>query len=198
MAYPERDFLPGRRPGRRWLLTAGLATLALPAMARRSLAGLNPDLARGAMERFVPARTPKPLPNVEFQDANDKPLNLAAFRGRAVLLNFWATWCAPCVKEMPSLDRLQAALPKDRFIIVPLSIDGPTKPKVVPFYKEQKLSRLGIYFDKGRKAMQGLDVTLLPTSILIDPTGRELGRIEGDADWDMPESIELMKAAIAA
>lgn len=198
MAYPERDFLPGRRPGRRLLLAGGLAALALPAMARRSLAGLNPDLVRGAMERFVPARAPKPLPNIEFQDANDKPLNLVAFRGRAVLLNFWATWCAPCVKEMPSLDRLQAALPKDRFIIVPLSIDGPTKPKVVPFYKEQKLSRLGIYFDKGRKAMQGLDVTLLPTSILIDPAGRELGRIEGDADWDMPESIELMKAAISA
>jgi thiol-disulfide isomerase/thioredoxin len=198
MAYPERDFLPGRRPGRRLLLSGGLAALALPAMARRSLAGLNPDLARGAMERFIPARAPKPLPNVEFQDASDKPLDLADFRGRAVLLNFWATWCAPCVKEMPSLDRLQAALPKDRFIIVPLSIDGPTKPKVVPFYKEQKLSRLGIFFDKGRKAMQGLDVTLLPTSILIDPTGRELGRIEGDADWDMPESIELMKAAIAA
>ena len=95
-------------------------------------------------------------------------------------------------------DRLQAALPKDRFVIVPLSIDGPTKPKVVPFYKEQKLTQLGIYFDKGRKAMQGLDVTLLPTSILVDPAGRELGRIEGDADWDMPESIELMKAAIAA
>ncbi|TAJ83312.1 TlpA disulfide reductase family protein [Reyranella sp.] len=194
MAYPERDFFPGRR----LVLAGGLAALALPATARRSFAGINPDLARGAMERFVLVKRPKPLANVEFQDANDKPLNLSKFRGKAVLLNFWATWCAPCVKEMPSLDRLQAALPKDRFIIVPLSIDGPTKPKVGPFYKDQKLSQLGIYFDKGRKAMQGLDVTLLPTSILVDPAGRELGRIEGDADWDMPESIELMKAAIAA
>jgi len=194
MAYPERDFLPGRR----LVLAGGLAALALPATARRSLAGLNPDLARGAMERFVPAKKPKPLANVEFQDAGDKPVSLSKFRGKAVLLNFWATWCAPCVKEMPSLDRLQAALPKDRFVIVPLSIDGPTKSKVMPFYKEQKLTQLGIYFDKGRKAMQGLDVTLLPTSILVDPAGRELGRIEGDADWDMPESIELMKAAIAA
>lgn len=194
MAYSERDFLPGRR----LVLAGGLAALALPATARPSLAGLNPDLARGAMERFVPAKAPKPLANVEFQDAGDKPICLSKFHGKAVLLNFWATWCAPCVKEMPSLDRLQAALPKDRFVIVPLSIDGPTKPKVVPFYKEQKLTQLGIYFDKGRKAMQGLDVTLLPTSILVDPAGRELGRIEGDADWDMPESIELMKAAIAA
>lgn len=194
MAYPERDFLPGRR----LVIAGGLAALALPATARRSMAGLNPDLARGAMERFVPAKKPKPLANVEFQDANDKQISLSKFRGKAVLLNFWATWCAPCVKEMPSLDRLQAVLPKDRFIIVPLSIDGPTKPKVVPFYKDQKLTQLGIYFDKGRKAMQGLDVTLLPTSILVDPAGRELGRIEGDADWDMPESIALMKAAIAA
>ncbi|MBL0901432.1 MAG: TlpA family protein disulfide reductase [Reyranella sp.] len=155
-------------------------------------------MATGAMERFKLAGKPKPLADVEIQDFSDRPLRLSGFRGRALLLNFWATWCAPCVKEMPSLDRLQAALPKDKFLVLPLSIDGPTKPKVEPFYRDQKLKQLGIYFDKGRKAMQALDVTLLPTSILVDPNGRELGRIEGDADWDMPESIALMKAAIAS
>ena len=102
--------------------------------------------------------------------------------GKKLLINFWATWCVPCVKEMPSLDRLQAMFPQDKFLVLPLSIDGPTKPKVAPFYKDQKLANLGLYFDKGRKTMQGLDVTLLPTSILVDAQGRELGRIEGDAD----------------
>lgn len=194
MAHPVPNFLLGRR----YILCGALAAVALPAIAAPSLAGVKPDMAKGAMERFKLAAQPKPLPDLEIQNADDKPMKLGDFKGKVVLLNFWATWCAPCVKEMPSLDRLQAAFPKDEFLIVPLSIDGPSKPKVAPFYKDQKLANLGIYFDKGRKAMQGLDVTLLPTSILIDPTGRELGRIEGDADWDMPESIELMKAAFAA
>lgn len=192
MAHPQRDFLPGRRS----VLAGGIGALALPVLAGQAFAGVKPDMAKGSMERFKLAATPKPLPDLEIQNADDKPLKLSDFKGKVVLLNFWATWCTPCVKEMPSLDRLQAAFPKDRFLIVPLSIDGPTKPKVAPFYKDQKLANLGIYFDKGRKTMQGLDVTLLPTSILVDAKGRELGRIEGDADWDMPESIALMKAAM--
>ncbi|HQS17318.1 TlpA disulfide reductase family protein [Reyranella sp.] len=192
MAHPQRDFLPGRRS----VLAGGIAALALPLLAGRAIAGVKPDMAKGSMERFKLAAQPKALPDLEIQNADDKPMKLSDFKGKVVLLNFWATWCTPCVKEMPSLDRLQAAFPKDKFLIVPLSIDGPTKPKVAPFYKDQKLANLGIYFDKGRKTMQGLDVTLLPTSILVDAKGRELGRIEGDADWDMPESIALMKAAM--
>lgn len=192
MAHPVPNFLPGRR----YILCGALAAVALPATTAPSLAGVKPDMAKGAMERFKLAAQPKPLPDLEIQNADDKPMKLSDFKGKVVLLNFWATWCTPCVKEMPSLDRLQAALPKDKFLIVPLSIDGPTKPKVAPFYKDQKLAHLGLYFDKGRKTMQGLGVTLLPTSILVDAQGRELGRIEGDADWDMPESIALMKAAM--
>ena len=192
MAHPQRDFLPGRRS----VLAGGIAAVALPLLAGRAIAGVKPDMAKGAMERFKLAAQPKALPDLEIQNADDKPMKLSDFKGKVVLLNFWATWCTPCVKEMPSLDRLQAAFPKDKFVIVPLSIDGPTKPKVAPFYKDQKLANLGIFFDKGRKTMQGLDVTLLPTSILVDAKGRELGRIEGDADWDMPESIALMKAAM--
>ena len=135
------------------------------------------------------------MPDLEFLDARDRPLKLSSFVGKTVLVNLWATWCPPCVKEMPSLDRLQAALPMNRFLIVPISLDGPSKPKVVPFYREEKLTNLGIYYDKLKKAMSTLDVTLLPTSILIDPDGREVGRIEGDADWDSPEGMLLLESA---
>ena len=115
-----------------------------------------------------------------------------------LLVNFWATWCAPCVKEMPSLDRLQAALGKDKFAILPLSLDGPSRPKVAPFYEDKKLANIGIWFDKGRKLMQAFDVAILPTSILVDANGQVLGRLEGEADWDKPDAIALLKGAASS
>ena len=97
---------------------------------------------------------------------------------------------------MPSLDRLQGEIGKDKLIVLPLSLDGPSRPKVAPFYADKKLTNLGIYFDKGKKVMGALDISVLPTSVLLDPQGRELGRLEGEADWDKPEALALVKAAI--
>ena len=189
MAHPIRDFLPGRR-----LVMAGAAATFISAATAR--AEISSGLIKGAMKRFKLTTPPKPMPDLEFLDVNDQPIRLSELNGQARLINLWATWCAPCVKEMPSLDRLQAAMPKDKFVVLPISLDGPSKAKVAPFYKERKLDHLGIYYDKSRKAMSTLEVTLLPTSILVDPAGRELGRLEGDADWDTPEGIALMKAAL--
>jgi thiol-disulfide isomerase/thioredoxin len=177
--------------GRRLLLAAVPAFFGAPALAK-----LGPDLTTGTLAKFTLAKEPKPLPDLAFTDAEDKPIKLADYKGKTVLLNFWATWCAPCVKEMPSLDKLQAEMGKDKFVILPLSLDGPSKPKVAPFYADRKLTNLGIYFDKGKKTMSALDVSVLPTSVLIDPQGREIGRLEGDADWDKPEALALMKAAV--
>src|SRR3954452_7966851 len=186
MAHPRTDFLMRRR-----LLLAGApAFFATPALAK-----LGPELLTGSLSRFTLAKEPKPLPELAFTDAEDKPLKLGDYKGKTVLVNFWATWCAPCVKEMPSLDRLQAEMGKDRFVILPLSLDGPSKPQGAPFYADKKLANLGIYFDKGKKVMGALYISVLPTSILVDPEGREIGRLEGEADWDKPEALALMKAA---
>ena len=176
---------------RRLLLAAVPAFFAAPALAK-----LGPDLLTGTLAKFTLAKEPKPLPDLAFTDADDKPVRLADYKGKTVLLNFWATWCAPCVKEMPSLDKLQAEMGKDKFVVLPLSLDGPSKPKVAPFYADKKLGNLGIYFDKGKKMMGALDISVLPTSVLVDAEGREIGRLEGDADWDKPEALALMKAAI--
>jgi len=186
MTYPDRDFLC-----RRAFLATGLALLASPA-----LANVSPQLLKGTVAPFKLVSPAKPLPELVFLDAYDKPLKLADYRVKTVLLNFWATWCGPCVKEMPSLDRLQAAMGKDKFVVLPLSLDGPTRPKVVPFYEDKKLTNLGVYFDKSKKAMQALDVSILPTSILVDSQGREIGRLEGEADWEKPEALALVKGAI--
>ncbi len=185
MTYPARNFLTRRR----LFLAAAPAFLAVPA-----LADVGPGLVKGSMARLQLGK-PKPVPDLAFTDADDKPLTLGAYKGKAVLLNFWATWCAPCVKEMPSLDKLQAEMGSDKFVVLPLSLDGPTRSKVKPFYDDKKLAHLGVYFDKSRKLMQALDVGILPTSILIDPQGRLVGRLEGEAEWDTPEAIALMKAA---
>src|SRR5262249_33557433 len=158
MAYPVRYFFY-----RRALVAGALAALASPAGAN-----IGPELLQGTLAKFQLAKNPKPLPELVFSDADDKPLSLADYKGKVLLVNFWATWCAPCVKEMPSLDRLQAVMGKDKLVVLPLSLDGPSRPKVAPFYEDRKLSHLGVYFDKGRKAMQALDVSILPTSILID------------------------------
>jgi thiol-disulfide isomerase/thioredoxin len=186
MTHPAPYFL-----SRRSLFVGALSVLATPAFAN-----VGPDLLKGTLAKFELASAPKPLPEIGFTDADDKPLSLADYKGKIVLLNFWATWCAPCVKEMPSLDKLQAEMGKDKFVVVPLSLDGPSRPKVAPFYKDKNLDNLGIYFDKGKKVQQALDISVLPTSILIDRDGREIGRMVGDADWDKPEAIALMKAAV--
>jgi thiol-disulfide isomerase/thioredoxin len=189
MAHSRTDFLIGRR----LLLATVPAFFAAPALAK-----VSPNLLIGTLARFTLAKEPKPMPDLAFTDANDKPVKLSDYKGKTVLLNFWATWCAPCVKEMPSLDKLQAEMGKDKFVVLPLSLDGPSKPKVAPFYADRKLANLGIYFDKGKKALGALDISVLPTSVLVDPEGREIGRMEGDADWDKPEALALMKAVISA
>lgn len=188
MAHSPTDFLIGRR----LLLASMAASFALPA-----LADVGPELLTGSLGRMALTKPPKPMPaDFGFLDADDKPLTLADYKGKVVLVNFWATWCAPCVKEMPSLDKLQGEIGKDRFAILPLSLDGPSRPKVKPFYEEKKLANLGIFFDKNKKAMQSLDVSVLPTSILVDKDGREIARLEGEADWDKPEALALMKAVV--
>ena len=186
MTHPAPNFALHRRG----FLAAAPAFFAVPA-----LADVGPSLLTGAMAKFKLAAARKPLPDFAFLDAKDEERKLADWRGKTVLVNFWATWCAPCVKEMPSLDKLQAEMGKASFVVLPLSLDGPTRSKVAPFYENAKLGNLGIWFDKGRKVQQALDVSLLPTSILIDGQGREIGRLEGEADWDTPEAIALMKAA---
>src|SRR5262245_28756498 len=118
MAYPIQDFLPRRR----FVLMGAAGAFISTTTAR---AEISSGLIRGAMRRFKLTSPPKPAPNLEFLDADDKPLHLSDLAGRVRLINLWATWCAPCVKEMPSLDQLQGALSSYPFVVLPISLDGP-------------------------------------------------------------------------
>lgn len=135
---------------------------------------------------------PRALPEIAFVDGAGKPRTLADFRGRTVLLNVWATWCPPCREEMPSLDRLQKKLGGPGFEVVALSIDAGGAPVVERFYKEIGIGSLAIYVDPGMRAAGALRTPGVPTTLLIDAQGRELGRHAGPAQWDGPEALRVI------
>ena len=150
-----------------------------------------------APQNFVLRDAPVAVPEFEFADSEGHPRALADFRGKVVLLNIWATWCLPCRKEMPTLDRLEATLGSDDFMVLPLSIDRGGVERVKKFYSEIGVQHLAIYVDSSRKADSALGVFGLPATLLIDRQGRELGRLSGAAEWDAPEMIVFLKMIIA-
>ncbi|WP_159587645.1 TlpA family protein disulfide reductase [Chelativorans xinjiangense] len=142
---------------------------------------------------FVLHETPQPVSELSFVDGDGREMSLAAFRGRTILLNIWATWCVPCREEMPALDRLQAKLGSSDFEVVPLSIDRDGLPKVKAFYDELSLKALGIYVDASGKAAYRLNTVGIPTTLLINPEGLETGRLVGPAEWDSPELVNFIQ-----
>ena len=143
---------------------------------------------------FVVHESPRPLPDIEFENGQGVAMSLADFRGKVVLLNIWATWCAPCRREMPTLDRLQATLGGPDFQVVALSIDRQGLPVVQEFYDELGLETLPIYVDESGKAQRALSVLGIPTTLLLDREGNELGRLLGPAEWDSPEMVAFFRA----
>jgi thiol-disulfide isomerase/thioredoxin len=139
---------------------------------------------------------PRPVPDISFTDGDDQIRSLADFHGKVVLLNIWATWCVPCRKEMPTLDRLQAKLGGPEFTIVALSIDRAGKRAVEAFYMETDVRSLDIYIDSTGNVSRALAVVGLPTTLLIDAEGRELGRLVGPAEWDAPEMVAFLRSRL--
>ena len=157
-------------------------------------AGGSPDSVK-PLELSVFDR-PRDLPEIHFADEEGHELTLADFRGRVVLLNVWATWCVPCRKEMPTLDRLQAKLGGKDFLVIPLSIDREGVAPVKRFYQELKFEKLAIYVDPSGKGSQALAIPGVPTTLLIDRQGREVARKMGPAEWDGEETLSLVKQTI--
>ncbi|NOT71165.1 MAG: TlpA family protein disulfide reductase [Hyphomicrobium sp.] len=149
----------------------------------------------GQMAAFVTKKTPEALPDIAFNDASGKQIKLSDFKGRAVLLNLWATWCAPCREEMPSLDRLQVALGSDKFEVVALSIDRQGVEASKKFLDEVKAKALKLYVDATAKQGTALKIVGMPTTILIGKDGLEIGRLAGPAEWDSEDAKKLIDAA---
>jgi len=206
---PEKEFptpAPVRNRARVLLALMGIAVLtaALVMAYRESTRTTAParDAASASSNKtgfaFNIYPQPRALPNVRFADGNGRGMTLRDLRGKVILLNVWATWCPPCRKEMPTLDRLQAKLGGPDFEVVALSIDRGGPFVVRAFYEEIGISALPIYLDETTDAATELGVVALPVTLLIDREGREIGRKIGPAEWDSPEIVTLIRGYIVS
>jgi thiol-disulfide isomerase/thioredoxin len=139
---------------------------------------------------------PKPLPEFSFTDAEGKARTVAEFAGKGLVINLWATWCPPCVAEMPALDRMQAALAEEGVRVLALSSDREGRAKVEPFYRDRGIRRLGLWLDPRGAAQRALGARALPTTVIIDRKGLERARLEGPAEWDKPEMLAAVRRLV--
>jgi thiol-disulfide isomerase/thioredoxin len=146
-----------------------------------------------ALAPYTAAKAPAAVPQVAISDATGKRLTLAAFKGRYVLLNLWAPWCAPCVKELPALAHLKAAMRKDRIAVVAVDVGRGTTADARGFLDAHGAKALDTYVDSNIALLRAFGAFGLPLTILIDPKGREIGRAVGPAAWDSKEAIAYFK-----
>ena len=155
------------------------------------------DFAVGHMAAFLVKAERPVVPDLVFKDSTGSEVKLGKWQGRVVLLNLWATWCAPCRKEMPTLNEVQKQLGSKDFEVVALSVDRKGLEASSAFLKETGADALGLYVDQTTKSLGDVQALGLPVTLLIDRKGREIGRLLGPAEWNSAEAIALMKAAIA-
>ena len=204
-----------RRMARWAVLAAGLALAALYAMqarqgkppapapaeqAQRQAAGqgaLPVSLASGAMQKLVIHPVPKPLPEFTVLDRDGKPRRLAEWRGKVVLVNFWASWCPPCRKEMPEIVALQEAFAGKDFVVVAISEDYKGYDWAFQALKMMGAQRLTLLWDKGNAALRALNERGLPVTLLLNREGLEVARLVGPAAWNAPEAQAVIKTLLA-
>jgi len=177
------------------LVLGAIGMLLLVAVAMGVWQALTPSRAPALRAPSMNMLTePRALPPLDIRDAEGKPVSLDRFHGKVVLLNLWATWCGPCRTEMPALDRLQAKLGGPRFEVVALSTDVGGVKAVREFYGSLTLQSLAVYIEGEGNVLKELDVPGIPTTLLIDADGREIGRYVGAADWESQAFEQLIRS----
>ena len=146
---------------------------------------------RPDIKNLIIKKNLKVYEEVVFKDKNQKDVNLADYKGKLLILNFWATWCAPCKKEMPSLEKLSKKYPE--ILIYPINLEKPNKDKAKKFFTDLEISKLKIYFDPKFSLVKLFNMRGVPTSILIDKNGKEFGRVIGEIDFLDDAFVDLLK-----
>ena len=171
------------------------ANALLPALALADIAAL--EALRGGTMKKLTFSEPKPVPDAVLLDEADGEHLLADYRGKVVVLNFWATWCAPCLKEMPSLDALQAALGTEDFAVVPVATGRNPVEAIERFYDKAGVANLPVLRDPKQQLSRAMGVLGLPLTVILDRQGQEVARLIGDAEWNGPDARAILAALIA-
>jgi len=176
--------------------------LVLAALYTALLMGANPGVAQtsltaafeGDMKKLALVE-PAALPEVALLDETETVRSMAEYRGSWVVLNFWATWCAPCRHEMPSLARLQVAMPD--LAVVPVATGRNSVIGIQKFFAEAGVTGLPMLRDPKSELARSMGVLGLPVTVILDPEGREVARLIGDAEWDAPEALAALTQVMA-
>jgi len=145
------------------------------------------------LKNLIIHKDPKKLENINFKNINNETINLKRFKNSLIIINFWATWCAPCIEEMPSLNRLQANTTFNNLQIIPINIGRENIEKSKNFYKKLKINNLEIYFEEGVDLANNFLLRGLPTTIFINKEGKEFARVIGFVDFDNKKIIKWLK-----
>lgn len=173
-----------------------VSSVPLMSSPRPAHAGEPPSVS-GWMEQFSFIDQPRPAPRTGFLAGTGAPVTIDDFRGRVLLVNFWATWCAPCIRELPSLDKLQAHLGDEGLLVLAVSQDRGGASVAGPFLKKLGVTRLGLFLDSRMELGRALGVRALPWSALVDRDGNVVGMLPGYAEWDSAEGIALIRHYLA-
>ena len=155
------------------------------------------SLREGDMRKLVFHAAPAPVPEAEFGHVDGSTHSLEDFRGRWVVLNFWATWCAPCRAEMPTLSALQSALGGERFAVVTLATGRNAAPAIERFFAEAGVANLPLFVDPKNALARPMGVLGLPVTVILDPEGREVARLIGEADWSSDSAKAILTALMS-
>ncbi len=174
-----------------------LYTLTMAGAISAAAGTIDPDALRqlreGDMNRLIVHDQPRAVPEIEVVGASGETTTIGDFGGSVVVLNFWATWCAPCIKEMPSLDRLQQTFDPEDVRVLAVATGRHSVPKVERFLEQNDIRTLQILYDRKTKMSGALSVISIPVTVLIDRNGFEVARFIGDTEWDSAESIRVIE-----
>ena len=181
----------------RKLLFALLYT-ALCGVANTAVADMSEvaELRTGDMRKLMFHSAPMSGSDVAFTGQDGTEMTLADFQGQYVVLNFWATWCAPCRKEMPHLSALQTELGGDAMQVVTIATGRNPRPAMERFFAEIGVDNLPLHTDPRQALARNLGILGLPVTIILDPEGQEIARMQGDADWSSESALAIMRALI--
>lgn len=177
------------------------ALFLMPVLGAVALAGVGAGISQHAAAadplKIVWAKTPAPAAATPFKDTSGAEKTLADFKGKTLVVNFWATWCAPCVKEMPTLEALQSKLGGSGVQVLAISQDRDAEKVAKPFFEKNGWKNVTLLTEPKGRFYADAKLRGLPTTLIVDKEGREVARVEGEADWTSPEVEAAIKKAAA-